>query len=818
MLGTTHLYLSKDVWYFYIVDFTRGAVIRVLYKVFKKTWFKAFITAYILFMISCIPVLIMGHGMFIYYGDFNVQQIPFYMHVHEAIKSGRLLYDWSTDLGGSFLGCYSFYLTGSPFFWLTIPFKTSFIPYLMPWIIALKYAVMAATASVYAGKHLKTETGAYVAALLYAFSGFQGAVLVYNHFHDVMAFFPLYLLLFERAMESKKRLGFTLMTAFMAIINYYFFVGEVVFLALYFVAKYVMGEGKAREKLCMLLRAMWCGATGVLLAAVYLIPAVYYTLGNSRISDVVLGYDLIAYKEPAMFMGIIKNIVMLPDVSGHNSMYNFSMSRVSGVGGYLPLFSIAGVIAYFLYNKGKDWMKRLTIMCLVCAFVPVLNALFSALNSEYYARWFYMPILIMAVMSAKMVESAEVRVETEGFLKKGIVITGVITATIAVTALLPAKTEAGELTILGALKNPEQLICQTIFSVVFIICFFLYILFLAKNDDFHLKSAVWVSCLAVTATMLLTGALLVPGERRDSVRSQVLKGESPFEACEGFYRIETEEDVYNYPMYWDEHTITSFISTIPSSTLDFYNGLGIRRKVTSHLATDKVGTRALLSTKYFVKENEPAVEVIGRVEDMEKYTSVGYEEAWTKNGFTIYENAYFIPMGFSFADYITETEFEELDCSKASKDKMLVRVAILSDEVATKLDGVMNHASVALYDATSTRDYYKACDARRASACDEFTESTYGFKAHKISDGDEFVFFSIPYEDGFTAYVDGVETSIYKVDFGMMGIVVPDGEHDIEFKYALSGIDIGKKITILGILSLIIEIAVVILDSRKKEN
>lgn len=769
-------------------------------------------------MISCIPVLIMGHGMFIYYGDFNVQQIPFYMHVHEAIRSGNWLYDWSTDLGGSVLGCYSFYLTASPFFWLTIPFKTSFIPYLMPWIIGLKYAVMAATACTYASRHLKTETGAYVAALLYTFSGFQGAVLVYNHFHDVMAFFPLYLLLFERAMESKKRIGFTLMTAFMAILNYYFFVGEVVFLGIYFVAKYAFGTGKAREKFLMFFRALWCGATGVLLACVYLIPAVYYTFGNSRLSEVLLGYDLVSYKESAMFMGIIKNIVMLPDVSGHNSMFNFSMSRVSGIGGYIPLFSIAGVVAYFMYNKGRDWMKRVIAICMVFAFVPVLNALFSALNSEYYARWFYMPLLIMAVMSASVVESEKIRECTSPFLKKGLLVTAIITVIIAVAAVLPAKTDDGELTVLGALKNPEQLICEIIFSTFFLVCFFLYIIFLSKKEDFHLKSAVVVSCLAVCATMLLTGALLVPSERRDGVRTQVLLGDSPFPESDEFYRIETEEDVYNYPMYWNEHTITSFISTIPASTIDFYKGLGIRRKVTSHLATDKIGTRAILSTKYFVKENEAAVEVIGRVDDMSKYTNVGYEEAWTENGFTIYENKYFIPMGFSFDSYITETEYEELDITKSSKDKMLVRTVILSDEVAEELDGVLKHAAVDDFNATSTNDYYRACAARSESACDEFLTDTHGFKAHKDSEDDEFVFFSVPYEDGFTAYVDGAETSIYKVDFGMMGIVVPKGSHDIEFKYSLSGLDIGKKISGIGFFSFIIELTVLILSSRKKKN
>ena len=148
------------------------------------------------------------------------------------------------------------------------------------------------------------------------------------------------------------------MCTLMLVINYYFFVGMAVFCVIYYLTvcaeyekgfKYVFGD---------ILTAFFCGLAGVLIAGAYIFPAIYYTLGNSRLSQVLLGYDLVAYSEPTMFLGIVKNVFMLPDVSGLNSMLNQSFSRVSGIGGYIPLFSMAGVIAYFLYNKGMDKWKR----------------------------------------------------------------------------------------------------------------------------------------------------------------------------------------------------------------------------------------------------------------------------------------------------------------------------------------------------------------------------------------------------------------------------------------------------------------------------
>lgn len=61
-------------------------------------------------------ILIRDRGFFIYFGDYDSQQIPFYIKVHEAVRSGKFFWDMKTDLGSSIYTSYSFYLLGSPFF------------------------------------------------------------------------------------------------------------------------------------------------------------------------------------------------------------------------------------------------------------------------------------------------------------------------------------------------------------------------------------------------------------------------------------------------------------------------------------------------------------------------------------------------------------------------------------------------------------------------------------------------------------------------------------------------------------------------------
>ncbi len=79
---------------------------------------------------------------------------------------------------------------------------------------------------------------------------------------------------------------------------------------------------------------------------------------------------------------------------------------------------------------------------------------------------------------------------------------------------------------------------------------------------------------------------------------------------------------------------------------------------------------------------------------------------------------------------------------------------------------------------------------------------------------DNLVFFSIPWDKGFTAYVDGVETPIEKVDYGFMAILVPEGEHSIRFVCKPYGIEARIAASIAGIL---LAAGVAVYDHKKNK-
>ena len=70
----------------------------------KEKWLSTFFYALIVAALLFLPHIIADKGYFLFFGDYSVQQIPFYQLCHKAIKSGSIGWNWNTDLGANFIG------------------------------------------------------------------------------------------------------------------------------------------------------------------------------------------------------------------------------------------------------------------------------------------------------------------------------------------------------------------------------------------------------------------------------------------------------------------------------------------------------------------------------------------------------------------------------------------------------------------------------------------------------------------------------------------------------------------------------------------
>ena len=101
----------------------------------KEKYLLSFLLGFTALLISSIPIIIADKGYFIYYGDYNSQQIPFYILANNAVRNGQFGWNWFTDLGSDFIGSYSFYLIGSPYFWITTLLPKFLVTISMPFLL-----------------------------------------------------------------------------------------------------------------------------------------------------------------------------------------------------------------------------------------------------------------------------------------------------------------------------------------------------------------------------------------------------------------------------------------------------------------------------------------------------------------------------------------------------------------------------------------------------------------------------------------------------------------------------------------------------------
>lgn len=750
----------------------------------KNSYLKVFLSAFCMFFLIVLPVVIYNKGYMTYYGDFNSQQLPFLKHIHESVRNGNILWDWYTDLGSDFISTYSFYLLGSPFFWLMLLVPESLVLFSVPLVLSLKYAVSALTSYAYIKRFVKRDSSAVIGCFLYAFSGFQAYNIFFNHFHDVTALFPLMLIAMEEHITKNRRGIFALTVALMAVTNYFFFAGQAVFLIVYFLLRSRCRDFRVTPK--KFISLFFEALLGTAAASFILLPSALSVLGNFRVSKHLLGMDMLAYSDRTRIWRIVQSFFMIPDSPARPNLFSDGTSKWSSIAGYLPMFSMAGVIS-FVRAKPDKWQSRLIKFCVLCAFIPVLNSMFYMFNSEYYARWLYMPVLIMAMVTAQIFERTDIN-PVPGFRACTLFLAAVL-----IISFLPAK-EEDTVTWAAFGKYKVYLYISLGITAAFLMIAG-YIFSCRKNRKKYIRKGIVFTVAASfvsTAAVFYFGIYDGPYPDRYIAASINDTSASVIIDDEEFFRADISENCDNYPVFWGIPSMRCFNSTVSPSIMEFYNSIGITRDVASRADTSHYALRGLLSVKYYfsAKDDENSAP------DMPAFSKIS-----DGDHFEVYENTEYVPMGFSYDTYITEEQLGKI--SEKKKSNALMHSVLLTEEQAEKYSNILENAEIS--DSMLTKKTYLSdCEKRRNSSCSEFSTSTNGFTARIKTDRKSLVFFSVPFDKGFTAYVNGVKTDIEKVDNGFMAVVVPEGESDIKFSYVTYGLETGIKISAAAFLIILL--------------
>lgn len=750
----------------------------------NKVW-KALLLGTAIGAVALLPYVIFDKGLFLYYGDFNVQQIPFYQLANEAVRSGNLMWNWNTDLGANFIGSYSFYLFFSPFFWLSMIVPPELTPYLMAPLLALKSGCAAATSYMYLRRFTKDEDYAVLGSLLYAFSGYAVYNIFFNHFHEAIIFFPLLLIGLEQVMTENKWGGFCLAVTVNAVVNYWFFIGEAVFVAVYFVVRFTDPRWRlsVRKFICLGLET----ALGIGLAMVALLPSVLAIMGNPRTTDnnLLLGNNLWYYSNPQRYLGIIHSVLFSPDMPALNNWFPDHGAQWSSLSAYVPFFSIAGVVAYIAARR-RNWLSRIIITSGIMAVVPMLNHLFVLENYSYYARWFYMPVLMMVLATVLALENSDLTQPVD--LWKGLKITvGGMMIMLVMVGLTPSRVDNEWK--FGSYKYPEKFIATALITLAGIIAVAL-VLRLRHSPQWKrvLSTLVVAGCVLYTFSTLLIGKATYSDNRWITETALPARGKMSLAAEGEFARSDIYKGNDNLGMYWGIPNIQAFHSIVPTSLMEFYPSVGVKRDVSSKPDVQYPELRSLLSVKWlYIHEDKE-----------EQAPMAGYSLVDNRYGHNIYENENYLPMGFAYDYYMTTDDWEGTD--KDMRARALIGAVYLDDDTAARNSDLLQPLEESWRDEVFYRDYSEDVAERRAQTCDSFTVDNKGFVATSSFAQEELVFFSVPWDKGWSATVNGEPVDIEKVNVGFMAVRVPAGSSEICFNYVTPGLWVGAAVTIFSLL------------------
>lgn len=780
---------------------------------FLLTFFVGLIAAAALF----VPFIVYQGGVFYYYGDFNVQEIPFYQMLHFQVKSGDLGWNHLTDLGTDTIASYSFYTLGSPFFWLTIPFDNEFVPNLIGPLLILKFACASAAAYLYLQRYVEYKPFAVMGGVLYAFSGFSIYNVFFFHFHEPMIMFPLLLAALDTFLFDKRRGIFAVAVFAACVVNYYFFVGQVLFVIMYFLMVTLTKTYKFKitEFLLLALEV----AIGFAASAFILLPSVLGLLGNPRLDTLPKDWDALVHDRPQRYWLAVLAFFFPADMPAMPTFTPESNCKWASVAGWLPLFGMTGVIAY-LQLKKRDWIKKLICLLILFAFVPVLNSMFQMLNSSiYYTRWYYMLVLIFVLATVRAVEN-----KRTNWTRALIWSSGITLGATLLIGLMPhlVESETGEEDTFEIGVEGDS-IRFWLYALAAMMCLLalalLYKKYLKNRLTFFVAAGSTVLVVALLTSYFILGTGILGSSTTKTIQKDIINQRDNILIDD----LETERsDFYkcvdNTSMYWRVQSINCFQSSVSPSIMQFYKKVGIRRDVASRPDFSAYGLRPFFSTKYYFDYNLDNTDTTidkSFVDNTGAPKMPGWKYLKTCNNFDIYIDENYVPMGYCFDSYVTEEEFERV--REKDRPQAVVYAMVLTRDQMRKyadITGYTDEKYAPLYGEKpdsfkSTVDNYTygtpqlqvACDKLKSDACSKFEYTDDGFRAEYTNKGnDKLLFFTVPYSEGFTAEVNGKPVDVEKVDYGFMAVRVPGNtKSDIVFRYRTPGLDLGVKISLCAL-------------------
>jgi uncharacterized membrane protein YfhO len=190
----------------------------------------------------------------------------------------------------------------------------------------------------------------------------------------------------------------------------------------------------------------------------------------------------------------------------------------------------------------------------------------------------------------------------------------------------------------------------------------------------------------------------------------------------------------------------------------------------------------------------------------------GYAYLTTIGDVDVYENTFYLPLGFTYDSYIRVGSF--LDLSADLKDTILLEAFVWSvpNDHRPETYGLRNKV------VPDGNSYEEQISNLRKNALRITEHTNDSIKGNVTLDADGLLFISIPFDEGWGLKVDGRKTNIEQVNIGFMGVFLKKGFHEIDLRYSVPFLRTGAMISCVGVLMFLILFFKLGLVPKKVQN
>ena len=713
--------------------------------------------------------------------DMSGQYVEFY----NALKFGDVYFSWSKTLGTNYIGVFAYYVS-SPFSLLTLLFPNEAMPLCVTLLTVLKIGFAGLAFAIYGTRHFQLKGIAAIAlSCAYALMGYNIAYSMCLMWLDAVIWLPIILLGIENIINDKCWKLFVTSLFICLISNYYISYMVILFSGLYFVSRCFEERmsAKAFFRRANVYMLGGCGAAGA--GAFFLLPA-FLSHFDGKLVDGTLNYgSLYTFTWSDFFHKLF--------LGGYDSITN------SGAPFVYCGFPVAVLAMIYFFLPDVSWRKKLSggvllgFMALSMYFAP-LDKMWHVFQ---YPNWFpYRYSFLFSFVVIGLACKAVNQLPTSFKGASGVVLLGWILISLVI--------------------NTDDVLK-------------------GLDSQFGYKS-------------------YAQYRQYRQAKENLLSNMDGF--TDGFYRInsaENTERTMNDALGFDYNGITHYSSSYLSSINTWLKRYGLAQNYfwSSGYGSTPL-TDAFLGVKYVIADREPGMGYvkIGSESGMSLYENpyfssiaFGIPENSPNpiNSGSVMENQNSL---FCFLTGMSGELFRPLNVSEEFIDGY-TRISFVSDGSPVYCHFSRRSNAAAFYVNGSLREYLFTnetdciqyigsfttgetvvleLETKAAAVSYEicsldstlFAEGTKIMTEHALeikewdswgriagsvtADADGVLMTSIPFTDGWSAYVDGEKVSVNSVLDTFITIPLKAGNHEVELRYMPPGLAVGGVISALSIL------------------